>query len=161
MNINFTIEINRPIDFVWNVLAEDFVNIHKWYGPVKNSYDLDSQVKLPGASCAGRVCELSDKPDGLKASETITVYDKANHLLELNVQIIDSPAIMPINGNYAIFQLSNTSSNQTVLSVEVEPRLKMHGYILYPLIKIGISMEFKKMLQAFKNHTEKLAFSAA
>jgi len=161
MKINFTIEINQPINTVWHALAEDFVNIHQWYGPVKNSYDIDATTKLPGASCAGRVCELTDKPNGAKASETITVYDKSKWLLELDVKILDAPAIMPIRSNYAIFELNTISPNQTLLTVKVAPELKAHGVILYPLVKMGITLEFKKMLQAFKGHTEKLSLPAA
>jgi len=161
MKLNFEIEINSPIQNVWHSMAEDFANIHKWYGPIKNSYELPDTQKMENASCAGRVCVLTDNENGPKASELIKVYDKSNWLLELEVSILDAPAIMPFNSNYAIFQLKQISATQTLLELKVAPKLKAHGIVLYPLIKMGLSMEFKKLLRALKTHTEHLMLSAA
>ncbi|MBQ4834800.1 MULTISPECIES: SRPBCC family protein [Pseudoalteromonas] len=154
MNIATAIEINLDKDSVWKLLAEDFTSIQLWFPAVKKSYALKAHTQLEGASCAGRVCELSDKPNGLKAEETITNYDSANGTLSMKVEVKNAPKIFPVRSNDVTFTLTAVSTDRTLLSFQATPTLKAHGYLLYPLLKLGLTKSFKDLNKAFKAHCE-------
>ena len=86
--MKLNVDIDRPIDDVWTLLAEDFTSIAAWYDPVVRSYELPSTPALEGASCAGRVCEFTDDPDGLKAVEEIVEYDAEGRRLSIDVRVV-------------------------------------------------------------------------
>ncbi|WP_299495019.1 hypothetical protein [uncultured Shewanella sp.] len=154
MKIQINTEIKQSIDSVWQVMAEDFTKIDQWFKPVLKSYELPNTPALANASCAGRICEFSEKPNGLKASELIEVYDKSKHLLVIEVSILNAPSIFPIKKNIATFQLTTLGTSHTQLTLVAEPDLNFLGKMLSPILKLALKKNFTDISRALKLHCE-------
>lgn len=161
MKIQTTIEINQSIEQTWSLLTDDFTQIHNWFGPVHKAYELTSSTPLEGASCAGRICEFSPKPNSMKAVETITAWDKKNYCFDLHVEIANAPTGFPVAHNNARFALEKMDTGRTRFTILAKPKLKAHGYLLYPLLKLGLGKSFKDLSKAFKAHCESASRAAA
>lgn len=154
MKLNITVDIDRPIDDVWTLLAEDFTSIAAWYDPVVRSYELPSTPVLEGASCAGRVCEFTEDPDGLKAVEEIVEYDAEGRRLSIDVRVENAGALLPVARNHATFWLERLDDGGTRVHFEATPTLKPHGLLLYPLLKHGLTKSFRDLLIGMKTKLE-------
>ncbi len=161
MELHLNERIERPIDDVWQVLANEFDGIHEWLDAVQDSYAIPDLEVPEGQPSAGRVCLLSPNPDGLQAWERITKLDAVGKLLEIEVDMRNAPAVMPVKRNVATFQLTDLGGGATQVTLDAEPELKAHGYAMYPLLKVGLSKNFAGLLEALKAHVESLPAQAA
>ncbi len=154
MKINHEIEIDRPIDQVWDVLANQFADAYKWIASVPKSYELKEEA-IDGAPVAGRMCELSAKgPDGLVAHEIITVFDADNYRLQLRATPQNTPSGFPVKHNLLTYQLRPLGDTRTLVSLEAQPQTRFTGKILFPLVKVGLSKAFANLNKQLKAHVE-------
>ncbi len=154
MNIATSIRIERPIDQVWKIVADDFAEVQQWIGSVRKSTALTDTPKPDGAPVAGRFCVLSDKPDGLCARETITGYDNRAWKLDFEVVPVNGGALFPVKSNRVSVSLTRAGSGATDVTWTAVPDLKPHGYVMYPMLKMGLGKAFGGILQDLKTFAE-------
>ena len=153
MKLDLDTHIDAPIDLVWTVLADEFTQVATWLPSVVRSYELPDTEPTAGAPVAGRVCEFTDDEDGLKALETITHWSDDAHRLDIDVVVENAPVLLPVARNVARFRLQPTSEGTTV-HLAVEPTLKPHGYLMYPLLRRNFAQQFGGLLTQLKAHVE-------
>jgi hypothetical protein len=85
VKIYHSVEIDAPVDRLWNILADEFADIGLWATAVPSSKaEGTPPTWLPDAPAATRSCDLN--LPGIRAiSETITRFDPANHVLSYRV----------------------------------------------------------------------------
>lgn len=154
MKIDIVTTIARPIDEVWTLAADDFTSVQRWSDSVVTSQALPPVASADGAPMGGRYCTFTDDPDGFGARETITKYDKANYHLEFEVVPTNAPAFVPIKRNYVVLTLRALGPNETEVRWVAVPDLKPHGYLLYPMVKLGLAKSFRGILSEMKNYAE-------
>jgi len=152
MKLSNSIIIDKPARQVWKVLAEDFDKAQQWMAAVPVSYKKDRGNTAPNAPMVGRICELTRKPDGPIADETITVFDKDSMILGINV--VPRNGNIPVEQNHATYAVKELAHNSTQVSLDSNIELKTKGKLLYPALKIGISKSFKEQLQELKYFVE-------
>jgi len=160
MNIEIAHTVNAPINTVWTVLAEEFTQIATWLDAVVRAYEIPNLRPIEGAPVGGRICEFSDKEDGMAAREEIIVYDEANHHLAIEVEVLNAPAVFPVKKNVAHFYLSE-AGDKTAVRLEVSPELKAHGFVMYPVLKMGLAKQFRGLLTKMGAHAEERVAVAA
>lgn len=154
MNIRKTIKINKSADEVWNVLGKDFANAHVWMSFVPNSHAKDYETKEEEAPVCGRVCELSDKPNGLYLDEHITNYSNAKREMTVIVTPQNAPKILPMTKNVLDLKVNAIDTNTAEVVWETSPQIKSWAYLIYPLFKLGMSKAFKDLLEELKYYVE-------
>ena len=154
MKLTKKIRINRSADDVWKIVAEDFDHAHKWMGGVYSSDAKGPGQSSCGAPMQGRVCVLSEKPNGLYADETITQYNSAKKQYTMEVFPKNAPAIMPVTRNTVKVSVHALSPEQSECIWELQPELKPLAKPLSPLIKVGLHKAFGKILKDLKTYSE-------
>lgn len=71
MKITKSIVINRPVADEWQILGPEFDQAHLWMGPIPHSYAIGEKKSGGGMPMEGRICHLSDNPNGTKAKEVL------------------------------------------------------------------------------------------
>lgn len=148
MKINKSIIINAPITKVWKILAEDFDKASEWMSAVPDSYHLSDN-----SGAEGRVCHLSDNPEGLRAKEIITLYDADNYRIKFDVNP-EGAGIFPINKNQVDVSLKSLGVNKTKVSWISDVDLKTLGKVMSPLLKVGLNKSFADVLDDLKYFVE-------
>ena len=150
MKIIKTITIDKSIDDVWKVLAEDFDQAEVWMSGVYHSKKLiQTDPKI-----TGRVCNFDNKENPFYADEVISKFDRKNHVLDFTVYPKNAPALLPIKSSDIHVTLKETSPNHTLLTWESTPHLKPYGVLLSPLLKVGIGKLYSGILDEMKFYTE-------
>jgi hypothetical protein len=161
MKIQFSTRIEKPVDVVWHLLAEDFSSIHKWSNQVASAQPLVEGNPVEGCDHEGRICTFNAGPEGFHAKERITRFDAENHRLEFVVEPIGASAALPLKKNNVVFDLRALDANTTEFVWTATPELKAHGYALYPLLKVGLLKSFKDLAGEFKVWAEGKAEQSA
>lgn len=154
MKINVETTIARPIEDIWSLVADDFTSIQRWSESVITSDVLADTAAVDGAPVAGRYCTFTDDPEGFAAREAITRYDRANFVLEFDVEPVNAPRGLPLIRNHVTITLEALSPSQTKLRWEAEPVLKLHGVLLYPLLKAGMAKSFRGIIEELEAYAE-------
>ena len=154
MKIELKTYISCPIDDVWAIAADDFTGIQRWSESVVTSEALRDLDAVGESPMAGRYCTFTDDPDGFAARETITHYDKANHVLKFDVVPVHAPKALPLHKNQVELSLRALGPSETELRWVVVPDLKPHGYLLYPMLKFGLAKSFRGILAELKQYAE-------
>lgn len=154
MDIHVTTRIARNIDDVWRLLADDFTAVQFWADSVVSAVPLEGIEPVGESPSAGRYCTFTDDPDGFAAREEITHYDKSNHVLRFDFEPVNAPGALPVKANHVEIQLEAVSPNETKLTWKSSPDLKAHGYLLYPMLKMGLSKSFLGLVDDFKAFAE-------
>ncbi|MFT5823449.1 MAG: hypothetical protein ACI8ZM_004710 [Crocinitomix sp.] len=154
--IKFTkkVIVNTSEDKIWETFAHGFNDAYKWMASVSHSYSQANGESFDGAQSDGRVCELSSKPDGIKASEKFLAYDEKNKTVTVKVDFIDTPALFPVNYNLVDFSLRKISENQCEMIWEFSSKIKPLGYLLWPLMRIGFGVFVKQIIEELKYYVE-------
>ena len=152
MKLNKKIVINKPVADVWKVWAVEFDKASDWMATIPKSVEKTDAPKLEGASMAGRICELSTKPNGPYVDELITKYDNENHLL--NVTVVPKNASLPIVQNKLESSLKQLGNDKTEVILDVDIELKTIGKILSPVVKGALAKGFDELLEELKYYVE-------
>lgn len=160
MKIQKSITVNKSADYIWNIIAKDFDKAYLWMAPIPHSYDIGKGESSVGAPMEGRICHLSNNPDGAKAKEVITQYDDDNKSLTFEVTSIDVPAIVPVKKNVVTMSVKAVGMHQSEVTWVSRPQLKAFGYLLYPLLRLALPAAFGRLLTGLKDFAEENADAA-
>jgi len=154
MKIVKTIEINRPSADVWQLVAEQFDQAHKWMGFVENSYAVEGSSTLDGAPMAGRVCEFTPDPNGLKAKEKILNFSKQKMQFEFDVVPLNTPRFFPVKKNVVTMSVKKISDTRSEVTWVSKLELSAIGYVIHPLLKRGLSKNFANVLRDLREYMQ-------
>lgn len=155
MLVETSIRIQRPADAVWGIVADDFAGIQNWFEDVVRSYELPDAPRPGDSPSAGRVCEFTDRPDGLQAREQITSYDRDTRKLSFEVVPVNAPAALPLKKNLIDLEVREVGPNESEVIWQSSPQLKAYGYLMYPMLKMGLNKTFSDLLTQLKAHAER------
>ncbi|MEM7155777.1 MAG: SRPBCC family protein [Myxococcota bacterium] len=153
MKLTVTETVARPASEVWHALAHEFDQISQWYTPVVKSYSLPDAAPVMGAAQNGRICEF-DEQGSKRAIETITRWDEDARELDVNVEFEGASAALPVARNVVRFSVEEVDEGHSVVRLDSDLELRFHGYLLFPLVKRGLSSSFSSLLQDLKGHVE-------
>lgn len=156
MKLSLTETVARPASEVWHALAHEFDQISEWYTPVVKSYELPDAEPLAGATKNGRICEF-DAEGSRRAVETITGWDEDARKIDVNVEIEGASAALPVARNTVSFQVEPVDDGHSIVHFESNLELRLHGYLLFPFVKLGLTKSFGSLLQDLKGHVESRA----
>lgn len=154
MKILKNISIDRDTDTLWRIVAEKFDDAYKWMGFVHRSYKVEEAPIVKNAPVAGRVCEFTTKPNGLKAVEKILSYSPNSKTFTFDVVPINAPKVFPVDKNTVTMTVSVLGKNQSKVTWSSNIELTGFGYLIYPFIKRGLSKNFGEILQDLKDYAE-------
>ena len=151
MKVELRRTINKPASEVWQVLGRGFESAGEWMSAVNHSYAFDGEPSIKDAPCDGRVCELSTKKDGPAADEKITHYD--DEKMELGVLVTPKgPSVVPVVQNELFTYVVSLTPDSCEVVWQTNVTLKAAGYVLYPMIKAGLSKVFKETLEELDHY---------
>ncbi|WP_299494391.1 SRPBCC family protein [uncultured Shewanella sp.] len=155
MNITQQIIIERNPEIMWKIVAEEFDQAHKWMGFVTHSYQLKDSAPITNAPMFGRVCEFTDKADGLKAKEEILSYSKDRMEIIFDVVPLNTPLIFPVRKNIVTMIVSPVGKNSAQITWNANVTLTSFGLLIFPLIKRGLSKNFAAILRDLQQYALK------
>ncbi|WP_425236136.1 SRPBCC family protein [Ulvibacterium sp.] len=148
MEIKRKILVNRPMMECWEVLGNQYSQIHKWASPVNHS-EGDNKQGLNGATCDVRGCNV----DGMgNISEKLLEFDPLNHFLSYEI-ITGLPSMMKSGKNS--WKLRSKHGDQTELEMlaHIEPK-GIIGNLMKPMIKLQFNKMAKTLVEDFKYYVE-------
>jgi hypothetical protein len=154
MKTNITLTIDTAGDKIWDVFAHDFDNAYKWMAGVPKSVGKDNGEQFEGASSAGRVCDLNNKPQGPKASESFLAYNEEEKSCTVLIEFLNTPMGFPLVQNVADFSLIELGGDKSEVTFTVTSTLRPMGFILYPVIKLGFRTFVKQIMEELKFYVE-------
>ncbi len=154
MKTSQTVTLNRPIEDIWQIVAENFDAAYLWMPAVTESYAINKGQGNNGAPMLGRICHFSDKSDGPYARETITEFKPKEKSISFEVVPMNLPAILPVKKNLLQIKLKDLGQNKTQLTWISKPELKWFAYPFYPLLKLIIPKAFSPFLKGLKDYAE-------
>lgn len=154
MKIYREIIIESSIAKVWSLSADQFDSAYTWMTGVVHSSSIQSNIDT-SAPIAGRVCTLEAGDNPLHALENVTTYDKANHHFEFEVIPKKKGGTgLPVLKNQVTMKLEAIGPDKTLVKWQSNVALKPIGYVLYPLLKLGLSKAFSRLLNDMKHYLE-------
>lgn len=162
MKIERTLQAAAPIEKVWQILAEDYVNVDRWARAVHNSEPNTDVAPLSGATVGGRVCTASVGD----VTETIQEYDAAAHILTYYAHAKAMPFfVRKLIGRWALTpQLDGTEVKLTFEADLMPPFDLLMGWAIRRQFRTAID-ETLEDLQLFSEtgrvHPDKSAALAA
>ena len=96
VRFNKTMQVIASADKVWEVFAHGFNDAYKWMASVPKSYAQKNGELFEGAQSDGRVCELTTKENGIKASEQFLAYNEENKTATVRIDFVDTPRFFPV-----------------------------------------------------------------
>ncbi|MCF2858346.1 SRPBCC family protein [Pseudoalteromonas sp. SMS1] len=155
MKITKKVVINKPAEQVWDLVATQFDKAYLWMGPIPKSVAVGKGHGLSGAPMEGRICDLSENPNGAKVKEVITEYNDAMKTLAFDVLPVNNPKIVPIKQNHVKMTVRVISTNKSEVIWTAEPQLKALAYPFYPILRLVFPVAFGKLLTGLKEYAEK------
>lgn len=154
--VSFTkvLEINSSSDKVWNVFAHKFDEAYKWMASVNHSYAKKNGRLFEGAHSAGRVCELTPKTDGIKASEQFLAYNEQNQTAIVKIDFEDTPFIFPVKFNTLDFSLEDLGNNKSRMTWKFKSTTKFYGFFMQPALKKGFDKFVGQIMEELKHYVE-------
>ncbi|KIC12976.1 hypothetical protein RA19_00840 [Leisingera sp. ANG-M1] len=161
MKITKSVIVNRSADLMWKIAADEFDQAYKWMGFVHKSYRTEGGEPVQGAPMEGRVCEFTDKPNGLKAREKILSYSAENKRLVFDVVPVDTPVVFPVRVNVVTLTVKALGPERSQVTWESDVALTALGYLIYPLLKRGLAKNFATIMQELKAYAEQQVSAVA
>ena len=151
MKIERRIEIFSPANDVWKVLGEDFVSVDEWMAGVGNSVEIKEGERAQDAPTIGRMAEIAINP-GTFMDEKIIAYDPDNMTITVKTTLIDVAG--PLNGYDTDIQVRSLGDKKSEVIWTSKTSFGMLGYLLYFVIKKGLSNGFSRGLEELKYFVE-------
>ncbi len=146
MRIVKELSIAKPIEAVWEVLANQFGKIDNWASIVSHS-EVSGPAKLPGVDYSIRSTITSQG----KGQQELTGFDPANHSISYR-SLSGTPAI--IKQVSAHWSLKEKGANETHLALDFNAEMKGLGFIIAPLAKIKLGKVGDVLLDDLKYYVE-------
>lgn len=156
INLKFTktTKIDASAETVWTIFAHGFDDAYKWMAVIPNSYGKDNGHKFEGATSAGRVCETSTNPSGLKASEKFLAYDEAAKTCTILIEFVDTPMFFPIYYNSLDFSLTSDGDGGSIITWDFRSKIKPWYFLMWPLIRTGAPAGIGRIGEELKHYAE-------
>ena len=154
MEIIKTIVVDRSADDAWHIIANEFDQAYKWMSFVHHSHKVEDGDLPNGAPMAGRVCEFSDKPNGLQAVEKILSYSAEKKQFDFDVVPVNAPRPFPVRKNIVTMKVKPLGENQAEVSWTSRVELTAFGYLLYPFLRFGLSKQFGQVLVDLQDYAK-------
>jgi len=161
MKITKSLIVNKNADDVWKIIGHDFDQAHLWMDPIPESYAIGRGEGLSNAPMEGRICHLSDNPQGAKAKEVITQFSEEKKQLTFEVTSINVPAIIPLKKNVVQMTVKDLGMNKSEVVWVSRPQLKPFAYLIYPMLRLVLPVAFGKLLKGLKVYAEGSAQQSA
>lgn len=152
MKIEHKTEVNAGVEKVWKVVATDFDKASEWMALVPASHKIGENLGFDGAPMEGRVCQLSDEPNGLYAEEKFTHFDASNHVYHM--EVVPKNGKIPVEKNNVIVKVESLGLNKSQVTWTSDITLKPLGKVMYPVLKLGLSKGFAELLEELKYFVE-------
>ena len=146
--------VSASRDKIWEIFAHDFNNAYSWMASVPKSYHQSNGELFDGAKTDGRVCELTTKPGGMKASEQFLAYDEAKQTATVKIDFVDTPSMFPVRYNMLEFSMNAVSEEQTEMIWKFRSKIKPLAYIIYPLVRKQFSTFVFEIMEELKHYVE-------
>lgn len=146
MRIIKELSIAKPVEEVWEVLANQFGKIDKWASIISHS-EVSGPAKLPGVSYSIR----STKTTQGDTQQELTGFNADGHTISYK-SISGTPAI--IKQVTAHWSLEERGENNTHLVLDFSAEMKGLGFILAPIAKIKLGKVGDVLLDDFKYYVE-------
>lgn len=150
--INSTI-VNSSAEHVWDIIGNQFVDVAAWLAATPTSDEITTGTPLKGAPAVGRNSYLPKKFNGMYQRETITMYNDAKRSLTYNVELKNTPKIMPLKGYDSTVTVEPISSSTCRVTWDHTANLRALGYII-PGIKNSMKPGFIRTLEEIKHFAE-------
>ena len=137
MEVTRSIEINKPIDDVWEVAAHQFADIGQWASMVTASHAAPGEGPAGGPAMAGRACETKFG----KTSEIFTHFDAAQHTFTYAAEIEKQPGFIKDTSN--TWKLESIGVNKTRLSMTASSTMSA---VMGAVMKFPMGRQMGKML---------------
>ena len=157
-DIQTKIKIERSADKVWQVVGEEFDQAYKWMSFVVHSYKTEGPASIDGAPVSGRICEFTDKPNGLGAEETILAYEPANRRIVFDVVPINQPILFPVKKNRVTLTVKALGNDASEVTWASSIETSLLGTLISPLLKRGLSKSFANVLSDLKRYADEGKF---
>ena len=154
--VKFTKKMNVSAsrDKIWKVFAHDFNNAYNWMASVPKSYHQSNGKLFDGAKTDGRVCELTTKSEGMKASEQFLTYDETKQTATVKIDFVNTPSMFPVRYNMLEFSMNEASEEQTEMIWKFSSRIKPLAYLIYPLVRKQFSTFVFEIMEELKHYVE-------
>lgn len=148
MVIRRKLSINKPISECWEILGNQYTQIHKWASSVNHS-EGDNIQGLNGAACDIRGCNVEGMGN---ISEKLLEFDPENHFLAYEI-ITGLPGIMKLGKNSWKLTSKNAQETEIAMKANVEPK-GIIGNLMKPMIKLQFNKMAKTLVEDFKYYVE-------
>ena len=149
-----TTTVNASADKVWAVFAHGFNDAYKWMASVNTSFAKSNGESFKGCQSDGRVCELSSKPNGIKASEQFLAYNEENKTATIKIDFLDAPSMFPVKYNTLDFSLKDLGAGQSEMTWKFRSEIKPLGMLLWPLLRMGFGVFIRQIMEELKFYAE-------
>ena len=147
MEFKREINIDKPIDAVWEILGNQFGDAYKWASGLNYSKAF-SPPRIQGAPSNNRSCEL---PSG-KIKEVLKKFDSKNHILEYEV-IEGFPFFVDMAINN--WKLTEISPERTKVDMHLVVKTKgFVGSIMNPMMKMQLTKQIQHIPNDLKHFLE-------
>lgn len=154
--VKFTkkITVDASTDKVWEIFAHGFNDAYKWMASVPHSFAQSNGEAFNGAQSDGRVCELTYKKSGLKASEQFLAYNEAKQTATVRIDFVDTPRVFPVKFNTLDFSLRPLADGKSEMTWKFRSDIKWYGYLIWPIIRLGFGSFVWQIMEELKFYVE-------
>jgi hypothetical protein len=146
--------VNASADKVWEVFAHGFNDAHIWMASVNHSFAQNNGESFKGCQSDGRVCELSADGKGIKASEKFLAYSEENKTATVRIDFLNAPSFFPVKFNTLDFSVVNIDGGKSEMTWGFRSDIKVFGYLLWPLLRIGFGVFIGQIVDELKYYVE-------
>lgn len=146
--------INASAEEVWKVFAHGFNDAYKWMASVPYSYAQSNGRLFEGAQSDGRVCELTPKPDGMKASEQFLAYEEKNKTATVRIDFVDTPRFFPTKFNTLNFSIVDNGDGSSEMTWKFKSATKTWGILMWPALRKGFDVFVGQIMEELKHYVE-------
>jgi len=154
MKFTKIVEIEKPIDQVWKIMAKDFDLASVWMASVYRSYAKSEGLLVKNAPMKGRICHLSSSDTKNMVDEAIIEFDEMGHIFRFEVVPFNMPAIFPFRKNNIMITMTDLEGGRTRMRWELDVNLRLAGFLLYPLVRFGLSKGIDNIIDELKFYVE-------
>ena len=146
--INKDIEINAPIEKVWQVLGHEFASAYKWSSAITHSEALDTET-LNGSTCTERGCSIEGFGE---IKEKLTAYSNEQHTLTYTV-LEGLPGFVVKAEN--TWKCHTKSNGKTVFELRLKMQTKgFMGWLMGGMLKKKSEKTIDQSLEELKYYIE-------
>ena len=146
--INRDLQINAPIEEVWQVVGHEYADAYKWASSLKHSEALDSE-SLNGSTCTERGCDIAGFG---QITEKMLAYSNDEYLLSYEVKS-GLPKFVIKSEN--TWKLSTAAEGTTNVAIRMKMQTKgFIGWLLGGVVKRKTEKLIDRSLEELKYYVE-------